>query len=238
MNKFYLILLISTLIISSCFKDKNTTSNEPTKDNIVQPKKQMTHSDTVFYSMGIMIGNQIKKYGIKDINYPMLFQGIEDAIKYNSNKLPIDPEVAKQIASWYVNNTVSQKRTEYNEINDNFLKINASKAGVSTTSEGIQYKIIKSGKGGKPTLENKVEIAYAGTLVDGTVFSGTRKNKTVSFFLKNAIPGWKIILPKMKSGAEWEIYLPPQYAFGSKGTPKVPPNSIVIYRIKLIKIFN
>jgi len=42
----------------------------------------------------------------------------------------------------------------------------------------------------------------------------------------------------MSEGSEWEIYLPPDYAFGSKGTPTVPPNSVVIYSIKLVKIFN
>lgn len=237
MKNFYIIIFILTIIFSSCNKQNDTTSNEPTKDNIAQPKKNLTHSDTVFYSMGIMIGNQIKKYGIKDVNYNMLFQGIKDAIKYKSNQLPIDPDVAKQIASWYVNNAVSQKTIEYKQSNGNFFKLNAQKPGVKTISEGIQYKIIKSGKGRKPTLKDKVEIEYTGRLVDGTVFSGTMKNKTVSFYVKNSIKGWKIILPKMKVGAEWEIYLSPQYAFGSKGTPKVPPNSVVIYRIKLIKIF-
>jgi len=196
-----------------------------------------THSDTAFYSMGITIGNQIKKYGIQDIDYDLLFAGIQDALENNSNELSINPEVAKKIASWYVNNSVSRQINEYNYVSSNFLEENKTKPGIVETPEGIQYKIIKSGSKKKPNVNNKVEISYYGKLTDGTIFSGSG-NQNVSFYIKNSIPGWKIILPMMSEGSEWEIYLPPDYAFGSKGTPTVPPNSVVIYRIKLVKIFN
>ena len=231
----YIFLYIIFIFIVACQNDttkQNNTKNQQTHKIIFS-----TWQDTAYYSMGIVIGKQMKKYGITNINYDILLKGIKDGLNIEDDKLPIDASLARDIVGKYINNVLTGKISNFKMLNNTFLTQNSKKKDVIALQNGIQYKILTKGKGKKPTLNDKVQVAYTGRLVDGTVFTTTAGKKTPIFIVKNAIRGWRIILPKMNEGSEWEIYLPSEYAFGNKGTPLVPPGAVVIYRIKLLKVF-
>jgi FKBP-type peptidyl-prolyl cis-trans isomerase FklB len=197
--------------------------------------KMKSHFDTINYAMGVEIGRQIKKYGIKNLEYKYLLRGIKDAVEKKSYDLAIEPKIAKSIVSLYVTKELNEKIVSYIDKNRRFLRENARKKGVKVLPNGLQYKIIKKGIGASPKLTSIATVEYIGELVNGDVFVSTPKGKTVSFEIKNSLKGWQTALTRMKRGSEWIIYLPPQLAFGSRGTSKVPPNSVVIYKIKLVK---
>ncbi len=236
MKKQVILFSIIFLIISAC-------DNEPINKNNNIPKKPIktvslkTHFDTVNYALGIVIAKQMDKYGIENVNYGILSKAIEDYIN-NSNKnvLPIHPDVAKRIVNLYVKKTTSKKTITLNELNNNFLKENITKQGIQVLKSGIQYKVVTQGQGLKPNLDDKVTIHFAGQLIDGTIISNTYSKSPVEFKVKNSILGWQKVLTQMNEGSEWIIYLPPEFAYGQTGSKKVPPNSVVIYKIQLIRV--
>ncbi len=119
-----------------------------------------------------------------------------------------------------------------------FLEENKKKEGVKVTKSGIQYRVIKKGKGKKPKASDNVEVHYRGTLIDGTEFDSSYKRKQPAKFpLRGVIKGWQEILPMMKTGAKWHIAVPADMAYGPRGQGGViGPNSVLVFEIELISI--
>ena len=107
-----------------------------------------------------------------------------------------------------------------------------------TLESGLQYKVIKAGEGKTPVITDKVTVHYRGTLIDGTEFdSSHERGKPTTFPLQRVIKGWREALQLMQEGAEWELYIPPQLAYGKMGHRKtIPANSALIYEVELISI--
>lgn len=116
-----------------------------------------------------------------------------------------------------------------------YLTANKSKPGVVTLPDGLQYKVIKEGKGPKPSADDTVTVDYTGTLIDGTVFDSSDKHgQPMTFPVKEVIPGWTEALQLMKVGSTWEIYVPASLAYGAAGAPPViGPNETLIFKITL-----
>ncbi len=118
-----------------------------------------------------------------------------------------------------------------------FLAENKTKEGVKETDSGLQYKQIEAGSGKAPTADSVVEVHYRGRLIDGTEFdSSYKRNEPARFPVKAVIPGWTEALQMMKPGSKYELYIPPQLAYGEKGGPTIPPNSALIFEVELLKV--
>ncbi len=119
-----------------------------------------------------------------------------------------------------------------------FLTANKNKPGVKTLANGLQYKVLQAGQGQSPTLNDEVTVNYEGRLINGTVFdSSYKRGQPATFPLKSVIKGWQEALTRMKPGAIWEIYVPPQLAYGEQGAPGViGPNEALIFKVNLISV--
>ena len=119
-----------------------------------------------------------------------------------------------------------------------FLDSNQAKDGVQTTASGLQYEFIQQGSGGAmPSASDKVEVHYHGTLVDGTVFdSSVNRGQTITFGLNQVIRGWTEGLQLMSEGDKIRLFIPPELGYGSRSAGKIPPNSVLIFDVELIKI--
>ena len=119
-----------------------------------------------------------------------------------------------------------------------FLESNKKKKGVITLASGLQYKVIKSGKGKSPGPDDTVETNYRGTLINGTEFdSSYKRNKPVSFKVTAVIKGWTEALQKMKVGDKWELYIPSDLAYGNRQVGQViGAGSTLIFEIELVGI--
>jgi FKBP-type peptidyl-prolyl cis-trans isomerase FklB len=127
-----------------------------------------------------------------------------------------------------------------------FLAANAKKEGVMATSvvapDGssaeLQYQILKSGTGSSPGITDIVEVNYAGSLIDGTVFDSSLRHGTApTFGMKQVIPGWTAALRMMKAGDKWRLFIPPSLAYGESAPPQIGPNSTVIYDLELLSFY-
>ncbi|MCW8195667.1 FKBP-type peptidyl-prolyl cis-trans isomerase [Proteobacteria bacterium 005FR1] len=121
---------------------------------------------------------------------------------------------------------------------EEFLAANAKKEGVVTLPSGLQYKQIEAGEGAQPDAADTVTVHYRGTLVDGTVFdSSYERGEPVSFPLQNVIPGWTEGLQHMKEGSKYELYIPPELAYGPGGSgPVIGPNETLIFEVELLEV--
>lgn len=121
--------------------------------------------------------------------------------------------------------------------NADFLKNYAKQKGVKSTASGLLYKVIKEGDGAMPTDTSEVEVNYEGKLVDGTVFdSSYKRGQTATFAVNQVIKGWSEAVKLMKVGAEYEVCLPYEIAYGERGTRGIPPYSTLIFKIELKSI--
>jgi FKBP-type peptidyl-prolyl cis-trans isomerase len=136
---------------------------------------------------------------------------------------------------------MQEKQKEMAEKNkkdgETFLAENKKKAGVVTLPSGLQYKVITAGTGKKPAATDKVVTHYRGTLVDGTEFdSSYRRGETVSFPVTGVIKGWQEALQLMPVGSKWQLFIPPDIAYGDAARPKIPGGSVLLFDLELISI--
>ncbi|MBU2515773.1 FKBP-type peptidyl-prolyl cis-trans isomerase [bacterium] len=118
-----------------------------------------------------------------------------------------------------------------------FLETNAKNPDVATTASGLQYCVLKKGKGKSPRSTDTVVVHYEGRLTDGTVFdSSYKRGKPAKFKVNGVIKGWSEALIMMKKGSQWELFIPPELGYGVKGVPGViPPNAVLVFKVELIK---
>ena len=103
-----------------------------------------------------------------------------------------------------------------------------------TTESGLQYKILIEGSGRKPTIKNKVSVHYRGMLLNGWVFdSSYSSDEPVSFGLKRVIKGWTEGIPLMPEGSVFLFLIPPELAYGERGSGAIPPNATLIFEVEL-----
>ncbi len=125
------------------------------------------------------------------------------------------------------------------EKGEKYLAENAKIEGVKTTASGLQYSVLKEGTGKSPAATDTVVVHYRGTLLDGKEFdSSIKRNKPAEFPLNQVIKGWTEGVQLMKVGAKYRFVIPPQLAYGARGTPGGPigPNETLIFEVELIDI--
>ena len=118
-----------------------------------------------------------------------------------------------------------------------FLARNAREPGVKVLPSGVQYKVIHAGdpNGPSPKEGDVIKVNYEGTLTTGLVFDSTYKRGHAALMqLADLVPAWMEAIPKMRVGDEWILYCPPELGYGARGAGPIPPNSVLIFRVKLI----
>ena len=118
-----------------------------------------------------------------------------------------------------------------------FLENNANNPDVMTTQSGLQYRVIRKGKGKSPRSTDTVTVHYEGKLTSGAVFdSSYKRGKPIKFKVNGVIKGWSEALGLMSKGSIWELFIPPELGYGTKGVPGViPPNAVLVFKVELIK---
>lgn len=124
----------------------------------------------------------------------------------------------------------------YKERNLEFLEEYAQRPGVKQLFGGVLYREITKGKGEKPTARSVVTVHYKGTLINGKPFDGTEKGRPATFPLRGLIEGWKIALKEMPVGSRWEVVIPFNLGYGSRGAGVIKPFSTLIFDIQLLRV--
>ncbi len=192
--------------------------------------------DEVSYALGLSIGQNFKASGIKAITSEDFIAGLQDALAERK------PQMTNERAREVINQLFTRLQQEESELNaaagKEYQEIMRHKSGVVTLPSGLQYEIIKEGKGAKPKATDKVRVHYHGTLINGVVFdSSVERGEPAEFPLNAVIPGWTEILQLMPVGSKWRVVIPSELAYGSRGAGDViRPNMTLIFEIELLDI--
>lgn len=193
------------------------------------------------YAMGMSFATQFRKTDTLDSD--AFVQGLKDSFS-GSKTLMTEAEARTAVASLQNDLKKQQlagdidKRQKNQQEGEAFLAANKSKEGVVTLDSGLQYKIIKAGNGKKPQRGDAVVCHYRGMFVDGKEFdSSYKRNAPATFTLDKVMKGWSDGLQLMPVGSKWQLFIPPDLAYGEKGAGRtIGPNSTLIFEVELVSI--
>ncbi len=204
------------------------------------------------YYAGIQIGQQISNQMITGINQEVFGSDSTKTISLKNfmagfitgttgKKGLMTIEEAGQVAQTKMSEIrakVMEKEYGPNKAaGEKFLAENKKKDGVKTLPSGVQYKVIKVGKGAMPADTSMVKVHYEGKTLDGKVFDSSYKNgQPVSLRANQVIKGWTDALVHMPVGSVWEVYIPQELAYGEREQGQIKPFSTLIFKIELISI--
>lgn len=201
-------------------------------------QKGMTNKEKFSYTVGVQLGKTLLKQSM-DLDHPALLQGLTDALDQKGLKLT-DKEMREVLIKYRDEQEAKQRVTaaENKKKGEAFLAKNKTRKGVVELPSGLQYEVLRKGKGKKPTLDDNITVHYEGTLIDGTVFdSSYKRGQPVTLKLNQVIKGWQIAVPLMSVGAKWKLYVPADLAYGDKSpSPLIGPNSTLIFTVELLSI--
>ena len=202
-----------------------------------------TQEQKASYVIGIQLGKQLM-ISKDDIDLDAIKLGMQDIFSGTRPKLSND-EMRQAMMSYQESKknkeiAMSGKFSNHNKKEgEAYLSKNKKKKDVVTLESGLQYKVVKSGKGKvSPKITDKVVTHYHGTLIDGTVFdSSYNRGQAVSFPVNAVIKGWTEALMKMKVGDRWQLVIPSNLAYGEQGAPpSIGPSATLIFDIELLEI--
>lgn len=226
--KIQISLMVLLLSSGSLFaKEINNTSSEAEK---------------IGYSFGYLMGRS-NADTLKDLDLDAFSQGLKTAAA--GQKSSLSDEEMTQVLTQYKRQSdakelivLKQKAEENAKAGKAFLQENAKKPSVKTTKSGLQYLVLKEGKGKSPSANSNVRVHYEGRLIDGTVFdSSIARQQPVDFRTTQVITGWTEGLQLMKVGAKYRFFIPADLAYGQIGSGDIiEPNSTLIFDIELLEI--
>ena len=192
--------------------------------------------DSVSYSLGVNIGENIKTQ-FPDIDLKNFEAAIKDVLDDNKKPSISGADAQKTIQEYFTKQKAKASESVVEE-GKKFLAENSKKENVVTLESGLQYEVIKTGEGTKPTLNDQVTTHYHGTLIDGTVFdSSVERGEPASFPVSGVIKGWTEALQLMNVGSKWRLFVPYDLAYGERGAgPKIGPFTTLIFEVELISI--
>ncbi len=222
-------VIAGLLILSSC--------NSGTKFTNAKLKNR---DDSASYYLGINYGGGIKQANLDSLfNYGAFMKGINDAV--NPDSTPVSQmEVQEFLNSYFADLQADQMKKQYEghmKENKAFMEDNAKKDSVVSLPSGLQYIVLKEGKGAKPTINDRIRVHYTGKLIDGTIFdSSYQRNEPAEFIVGQVIPGWVEGLQLMSVGSKWRLFIPEDLAYGSRAQGSIKPFSTLIFDVELLAI--
>jgi FKBP-type peptidyl-prolyl cis-trans isomerase FklB len=191
--------------------------------------------DKVSYSIGLNIGANLSRQHV-EINSDALIAGVKDGI---ANKPQLTQDQIKEVMTAFEKDMQEKQKAAGDKSaaeGTKFLEENKKKEGVKTTASGLQYKVIKEGTGPQPKATDTVTVNYRGTLINGTEFdSSYKRGQPATFPLNGVIKGWTEGVQLMKQGAKYQLFVPPDLAYGQRAVgPEIPANSTLIFEVELL----
>jgi FKBP-type peptidyl-prolyl cis-trans isomerase FklB len=225
--------VLATAVIASMVSCSNQTK---------QVKSLETELDSVSYAVGLNMAKQMQN-GFEEVDEAMFVQGFESGSD-TINQLIREKDIQDILNTYFQKKQQAKmrenvKKAEMNKkLGEDFLAENKTKDGVKTTDSGLQYIVLKEGKGKKPTKDDKVKVHYHGTVIDGTVFdSSVDRGEPSTFGVSQVIKGWTEGLQLMKEGAKYKFFIPSELAYGPQDRGQViKGNSTLIFEVELLEV--
>jgi len=230
-TKFYIMKKINLLIVSIALIFSSCTDTATYKT----PETEM---EKVSYSLGVNMASSVKQQGMETIDAQAVAKAFADV--FEGSDLDISEEESMTILQDFFGKMQAEKSAKANEAGAAYLAENGDKDGVITTESGLQYEVIVSGDGAKPTTTDQVTVHYHGMLTDGTVFdSSVDRGQPATFGVTQVIKGWTEALQLMSIGDKWKLTIPAGLAYGDQGAGgMIGPGATLVFEVELLGITN
>ncbi len=194
--------------------------------------------DSASYALGINLADNLIKSGLNGVDFDVDILAEAFKNRLNETEILIGDREAQSFLNSFYKRVIEKKAEKGIEIEKSFLLENKKRKGVTETESGIQYEIIKKGKGKKPFAHSKVKVHYVGTLENGKEFDNSyKRDNPLVIRLNSVIKGWEEGVQLMKVGAKYKFYIPSALGYGKRGAGSdIPPNSLLIFEIELLEI--
>ncbi|CAN5677479.1 FKBP-type peptidyl-prolyl cis-trans isomerase [soil metagenome] len=225
MRKRHLVTLACICVVSS-----NVSAEEAVK--LDTDRKKLS------YAIGVQVAQSLTRQEV-DLDTRAFSLAIEDMIAGREPRIPREEFQAlleKQRATML--KAQQEKSSKNLQASKAFLTANRKKEGVKELPSGLQYRVVKDGAGDQPKSTDTVSVNYRGTLIDGREFdSSKRTGQPAVFQVNSVIKGWQEALPLMKTGAKWQLFIPPELGYGERGAAgAIGPNETLIFDIDLLAV--
>lgn len=194
------------------------------------------------YSLGYQFGQYLRLQGI-DVKIDVYTAAITDALANKEPAMSKDEIITtirgvEQKVQAAMQKKLKQAAATNLEAGKAYLTENRKNTEVKVMPSGLQYKVLKAGPGKTPKATDTVSVNYKGTLLDHTEFdSSYKRGQPITFKVADVIKGWSEALQLMQEGSKWELFIPPDLAYGERAIGQIiPPNSTLIFEVELIEI--
>jgi FKBP-type peptidyl-prolyl cis-trans isomerase len=197
------------------------------------PRAPELTDEQASYLFGLTLGESLHGLGLgSQIQPDQVTKGVKDAMA-GKKSTPAERQQVQEYARTAMQAASARNKTAADE----FLAKNGKEKGVQTTASGLQYKIVKAGDAKAPAIgpTDEVTVNYRGKLLDGTEFdSSYSRGQPATFPVNGVIKGWQEAIVLMKPGASWQLFVPPDLAYGPNPRPSIPGKSLLIFDVDVI----
>ena len=194
------------------------------------------------YGIGLRMGQRMSADGMQ-VDVAAYAAGLEDAMT-GAEAMLTDEEINTEMSAFQELRQAEAEAERVAQAQSNleagraYMEEMSSNGDVQTTDSGLQYIVMEPGEGDSPVAADSVEVHYEGRLIDGSVFdSSFERGQTVTFGLRQVIPGWTEGLQLMKPGGKFKFIIPPELGYGEGGAGQmIGPNATLVFDVELISI--
>lgn len=222
--KFGLSLAMVALVVSGSALAQDTTSEK----------------GKLSYSIGFQVGKDFQDRKM-DVDLNTVIRAMQDA--YGKRTPAVPEEKMREVLTAFQTKMMTEAKAEFDKVasaslasSKKFMAENKTKKGIVSLPSGLQYRVIEEGSGKQVGPTSEVTVHYRGSLSDGLEFdSSFARGQPVKFKVDEVIKGWQESLSRMKVGDHWQIFVPPELAYGERGQPpRIGPNQALVFDIKVI----
>lgn len=200
---------------------------------------------TLSYAIGYDMARDLAERKV-DLDVNTLIRAIQDGYAKREPTMPKD-KLGAALDS-FQKRMAEQARAEFDRVrtanrtaSTNYLNANKAKTGVQVLPSGVQYRVIENGTGAKPTAASTVQVHLRGSLITGQEFTNTYQSspnaQPVSLKLGEVpVKGLREALTMMPSGSRWEVFLPPEQAYGDNPNFPGGPGQALVFEVKLVSV--
>ncbi len=187
------------------------------------------------YQIGVLLGNQLEHNGLAaNVTLDELIRGLKEGLAGHQQT-----SAEREATLRFMKNALGSLAEANKAAARDFLARNAKEPGIQSMPSGLQYRVLADGdpSGKPPSPTDQVTVRYRATLLDGREFDRSEAHDRPATFRVNSVfKAWQQAFQTMKRGARWQLFVPPELGYGVNTPPGVPPGSLLIYELELLKI--
>ena len=221
------------MILAACQQNQETASAEPSGVSLESQEAKLG------YMYGLQAASDLMRSGLNEkIDLDAVILALKDITAGEEARLSVEEMQTTQLAFQQQQQAEFQALSDENQAQgDAYLAGNAEQENIVITDSGLQYQVLREGKGKKPEATSTVKVHYSGKLVDGTEFdSSYTRGEPANFPVSGVIPGFSEGLLLMQEGAKYKLSIPAAIAYGDQAPESIGPNQVLVFEVELLEV--